>query len=39
MYRYFYGITEALVQRCSVDNVFLEKSENSQENACTEKCF
>ena len=26
--------TEALVQRCSVEKVFLEISQNSQENTC-----
>ena len=32
-------ISEALVQRCSVKNVFLEISQNSQENTCARASF
>ena len=31
--------TEAVVQRCSLKKVFLEISQNSQENTCTRICF
>ena len=31
--------TEAVVQRCSVKKVFLEISQNSQENTCARVCF
>ena len=31
--------TEAVVQRCSVEKVFLEISQNSQENTCTRVSF
>ena len=33
------NITEAVVQRCSVKKVFLEISQNSQENACARVSF
>ena len=33
-FQYFLGNTETVVQRCSVKKVFLEISQNSQENAC-----
>ena len=31
--------TEAVVRRCSVKNVFLESSQNSQENTCARDAF
>ena len=34
-----YGYNEAVVQRCSVKNVFLEISQNSQENTCARVSF
>ena len=35
----FVGISEAVVQRCSVEKVFLEILQNSQENTCTRVSF
>ena len=32
-------VSEAVVQRCSVKKVFLEISQNSQENTCVKICF
>ena len=32
-------LTEAVVQRCSVKKVFLEISQNSQENTCARDSF
>ena len=33
------GITEAVARRCLVENVFLEISQNSQENTCARAPF
>ena len=33
------GSTEAVAQRCSVEKVFLEISQNSQENTCARVSF
>ena len=33
------GFTEAAVQRCSAEKVFLEISQNSQENTCARASF
>ena len=35
----FLGVTEAVDQACSVKKVFLEISQNSQENTCARVCF
>ena len=34
-----YHRTESVAQRCSVKKVFLETSQNSQENTCAGDCF
>ena len=34
-----HGLTEAVVQRCSVKKVLLEISKNSQENTCARDSF
>ena len=36
---FFYKTTEAVAQRCSVKKVFLEISQNSQENTCARISF
>ena len=38
-FSYKYDITEAVAQRCSVKKVFLEISQNSQENTCARVSF
>ena len=39
MLRYLYGITEAVVLRCSVKDVFLKFSYNSQKGTCAGVSF
>ena len=39
MWRYLYGIAEAVVERCSVKKMFLNISQNLQENTCAEVNF
>ena len=39
MLRYLYGITEAVVQRCSVKKLFLKISYNSQKGTCAGVSF
>ena len=39
LWRYLYGIAEAVVQRYSVKKIFLKISQNLQENTCAEVIF